>query len=189
MIPLGYLPLHLALLFHGSVRCCFFCCVLHFGLCDPPTPTLPSLVFTKCNITKMCNINFDADRKKQHIGEWRAAAQDFLLGQTGSGFIFFVTYCNFYFLMFLLFSLLLLYNFSFLFFVFGGGLYHLKRKRDVYCFDCVKGLSSPSFSLFFCLISPEQLHNTQMERWELIPWCNIEFLHFRVFFSKLVIKL
>lgn len=31
-----------------------------------PTPTLPSLVFTKCNITKMCNINFDADRKKNN---------------------------------------------------------------------------------------------------------------------------
>lgn len=163
-----------------------------------PTPTLPSLVFTKCNITKMCNIHFDADRKKnkKNMGdwEWRAAAEDFLLGQRGSGFIFFVTYCNFYFLMFLLFSLSCSYIIFLLFFfrLWKGVVSFEKKKKDVYCFDCVKGLSSPSFSLFFRLISPEQLHNTQMERWELIPWCNIEFLHFRVlffFFSKLVIKL
>lgn len=119
-----------------------------------PTPTLPSLVFTKCNITKMCNINFDADRKKkQHMGgwEWRAAVEDFLLGQTGSGFIFFVTYCNFYFLMFLLFPLLLLYNFSFILSLLEGGCIIWKEeKRCVLFWLCKRSI----FSLFQSLLSP-----------------------------------
>lgn len=91
----------------------------------------------------MCNINFDADRNNIWDREGRAAAEDFILGHTGSDFIFSVLYCNFNFIM-LLFFLSLLYNFSFS--EGGVGVSFSKNKNMCIVLLC-KGLSSPSFSL------------------------------------------
>lgn len=187
-----FTSLHLALLllFHGSVSCCFLCCVHHFGWCEPPSPnSIPpfqapppskkkqqQLVFSfyKCNITKMCNIDFDADREitsgTGREGRRWQRRRILFRGRGGSDFIFFVMYCNFYFIM-LLFSLSLALVYFFLegifFFFFwagwggmGWGLYHFKRRKKMCIVWLCKGLSSPSFSLSSFASSPPSSYIT-----------------------------
>lgn len=85
----------------------------------------------------MCNINFDADREITSGTERNGQRRRILFsGRGGSDFIFFVMYCNFYFIM-LPFSLFA----SVYFFIFGGGeggCIILKEEKRCVLFDCVK---------------------------------------------------
>ena len=97
----------------------------------------------------MCNINFDADREITPGTERKGQRRRILFrGRGGRDFIFFVMYCNFYFIM-LLFSLFA----SVYFFILmgGGGCIILKEEKRCVLFDCVKVYLLP---LSVSLLSP-----------------------------------
>lgn len=149
--------------------------VVYITLCDvlPPPPNsipcfkpsspwsrnlLPLFSFWKCNITKTCNINFDADIDAT-LGTDREGQQNRILfrGRVGvilsflSGIVIFIL-CYFFL------SLALVY---FFFIILGGGLYHFKRRKKICIVLLCKGLSFPSFSLsFFFASSPPSSYIT-----------------------------
>lgn len=121
----------------------------------PSTPwtrkPFPVFNFYKCNITKMCNINFDADRQITPGTEREEQCWRILFRGRGEViFIFFVMYCNFYFIMLPFFL-----SQSCIFFHFWGGrvgLYHFKRRKKM----CIVLLSKRSILSLFqsLLLSP-----------------------------------
>lgn len=95
----------------------------------------------------MCNFNFDADREITSGTERKGQRQRTFYWDRGGVILSYFLSCNFYFLMFLLFSLLLLYNFCFL----EGGCIILKEEKRCVLFDCVKVYLLP---LSVSLLSP-----------------------------------